>query len=148
IESAAVGKMIGDYIRILLFSYYARALPWTVGAIKEAIDPFTGCFVSEIPLTIVYLRFSLKAASMFGKHENNQALEFLKMGGKRLSDIIGYLNDDPNPLIQQYEKEKSGWDLYYDILDTAEKGIAQYDNFLLELREKALKLALRCKVDF
>lgn len=148
IESAAVGKMIGDYIRILLFSYYARALPWSVEEIKEAVNPFTGCFVSEIPLTIVYLRFSLKAASMFGKHENNQALEFLKMGGKRLSDIIGYLNDDPNPLIKQYEKEKSGWNLYYDILDTAEKGIAQNDNFLLELRKKAQKLALRCKVDF
>ena len=55
IEGAKPGKYVGDLIRILFFSYYARALPWPVAQIKKTIDPFTGCFRFK---TSVYRRIS------------------------------------------------------------------------------------------
>ncbi|MFH1082877.1 MAG: hypothetical protein V1751_05755, partial [Pseudomonadota bacterium] len=61
IESAHIGKLIGDYARILLFSQYAGVLSWPVKRIKELLDPFTGCFISHIPITVVYLRLALRA---------------------------------------------------------------------------------------
>ena len=67
IRSARIGKLVGDYIRILMFSCYARVLPWSVKKTKDLIDPFTGCFVSYMPFTVVSLRFALKIASFLKK---------------------------------------------------------------------------------
>ncbi|MCK5075251.1 MAG: hypothetical protein KAR38_02695, partial [Calditrichia bacterium] len=44
IKSAQTGKIIGDYIRILMFSSYAEILTENINEIKKHIDPFTGCF--------------------------------------------------------------------------------------------------------
>jgi len=42
IKTAYIGKVVGDYARILWFTYYARALPWDVKKTKDIIDPFAG----------------------------------------------------------------------------------------------------------
>jgi hypothetical protein len=149
IQKAATGKLIGDYIRILLFSFYSRALPWTLDKIKKEVDPFTGCFISKIPLTIVYLRFALKTASLFAEDsvdKRDQGKEFMKSGIKRLGETISYLNQDPNPFVDLYKNEKSGWDMFYDILDTAESALANGDTFIGELREKASSIIKSCKI--
>lgn len=151
IKAAATGKLIGDYIRTLMFSYYAEALPWPVDEIKDAIDPFTGCFVSKIPLTVVYLRFSLKLALVLdqGSREKNcEGLELGLSGIRRLHETIRKLSADPNPLIAQFKKEKDGWDLFYDILDKLEAGIKEGDPFALELREKAKAIIDNCRINF
>jgi hypothetical protein len=151
IKMAATGKLIGDYIRILMFSYYVRALPWNFNDIKDAIDPFTGCFVSRIPLTIVYLRFALKAATFFtedDRQKNQQGLEFLKIGVRRLHETIQFLNKDTNPLIDQLRDEREGWSLFYHILDNVEKGLKTDDAFYLTLKEKAEDLINDCKINF
>ncbi len=151
IKMAATGKLISDYIRILMFSYYVRALPWNFDDIKDTIDPFTGCFVSRIPLTIVYLRFALKAATFFtedDKQKNQQGLDFIQNGIARLHQTIEYLTRVPNPLISQFQKEKHGWDLYYDLLDRAEAGIRGNDKGAVEIKQRALSLIQSCKVNF
>ena len=151
IKMAATGKLISDYIRILMFSYYVRALPWNFDEIKDTIDPFTGCFVSRIPLTIVYLRFSLKAATFFtedDRQKNQQGLEFLKIGVKRLHETINFLNKDTNPLIDQVRDEREGWSLFYQILDNVEKGLKTDDAFYPALKEKAEDLINGCKINF
>jgi hypothetical protein len=151
IKTAAIGKLIGDYIRILLFSYYCRALPWSFEDIKETIDPFTGCFASKIPLTVVYLRFALKTASFFNEKKSGKDLkghEFMSAGCRRLHDTIEKLNRGPNPLIEQYRKEKEGWDVFYDILDIVEKKINDDDPFALGLREKALSIMEERRIVF
>ncbi len=150
-KMAATGKLIGDYIRILMFSYYVRALPWNFDDIKDTINPFTGCFVSKIPLTIVYLRFALKAATFFtedDKKKNQQGVEFLKIGVRRLHKTIQFLNKDTNPLIDQFQKEKHGWDIYYNLLDSAETGIRDNDKRAVEIKQRALSLIQSCKVNF
>ncbi|MCK5286376.1 MAG: hypothetical protein KAJ59_01055 [Thermodesulfovibrionia bacterium] len=149
IKRAAMGKIIGDYIRILLFSYYTDALPWSFEDIKNAIDPFTGCFVSRIPLTVVYLSLALKTASFFnGKtgEKNKQGFEFVQMGTRRLHETIQKLVRKPNPLIEHFLREKQGWNLYYDILDTIERDLKKGDAFAIALQEKAQSLVKGCKI--
>ena len=151
IKIAATGKLVGDYIRILLFSYYVNALPWSFEDIKDIIDPFTGCFVSKIPLTVVYLRFALKAASFFAENtrEKHQlGFEFLQIGRKRLHETIKTLVNKPNPLIEQLRIEKQGWSLFYDILGIVERNIKKGDAPALELQKKAKSLVKACKISF
>lgn len=151
IKTAATGKLIGDYIRTLMFSYYAEALPWPIDAIKDAIDPFTGCFVSKIPLTVVYLRFSLKLAFLLNqgtKEKDREGLEFALSGVRRLHETIQKLTADTNPLIDQFNNEKKGWDLFYDALDNTETGINKGDQFTLELKKKASAIIDNCRINF
>ncbi len=150
IKMAATGKLIGDYLRILLFSYYSRALPWSLEEIKNVIDPFTGCFVSKIPITVVYLRFALKLSSFFvedTKEENQQGFEFLQIGIRRLYEAIQRLTKEPNPLMEEFKKEKEGWGLFYDILEIAEREIKKADTFAVELQKRAKSLINDCKIN-
>jgi hypothetical protein len=146
IETAAAGKRIGDYSRILLFSQYADALPWSVDQIKALMDPFTGCFISNIPLTVVYLRLALKAASLFEQGKESSARELLEMGARRLGKIVRVWEDQPNRLRTIYMREKKGWDMFYDILDSVEEGLASGDPFAVELRNRAQRVVGACRV--
>lgn len=139
-ETARPGKTLGDYVRTMLFSDYARALPWAVGRIKDAVDPFTGCFISGIPITIAYLRFALKTAHLFATEKPDAALRFFNEGIKRLSGIMELQGLAKNPLSEVYETEKRGWDLYYDVMEIVEKKISSGDPFAIELADKARKL--------
>merc|ERR1712232_1123569 len=56
-EAARIGKMVGDYERILLFSEFTKVCSKDFKATKELVDPFTGCFCVPIPFTTAYLRF-------------------------------------------------------------------------------------------
>ncbi len=151
IKMAAAGKIIGDYIRTLMFSYYVKALPWPLEDIKNATDPFTGCFVSRIPLTVVYLRFALRLASFFAdnsKENNLQGFEFFRMGVKRLNETIQQLTSKPNPLLEQFNKEKNGWSIYYELLNKAEDGIKKKHPASLEIQKKARALVENCRINF
>ncbi len=144
--SAHTGKLIGDYARILLFSYYARGLPWSVGRIKHAVDPYTGCFISNIPFTVVYLRLALRAAFLYEDGKHKEGFDLLQMGPARLNDIIEDLVKTQNPLRKRYLSEKRAWDVYYDILDKVEEGLNDGDPFALDLKQKAKKLIEGCKM--
>jgi hypothetical protein len=149
IKTAYMGKVVGDYARILWFTYYARALPWDVERIKSLIDPFTGCFVSSIPFTVVFLRLAFKAAAFFASNEPEgyqKGFELLGMGSQRLRNIVKTVNKDPNPLVEKYLQEKRGWDMYYDILEHLEKGLREGESFALELQQKAKTLVKDCTI--
>jgi hypothetical protein len=149
LEAAQIGKTIGDYTRILLYSFYARALPYGVDHIKEQVDPFTGCFISHIPFTGVYLRFALKTASFFNhskKGEQQKGLEFLKHGSKRLNVLINQLSEDFESISKQYQQERKAWDLFYTILDMAEQKLKKGDFFTQEIQKKSFALLEKCKI--
>lgn len=137
IATARVGKLIGDYIRILYFTAYAGVLSKNTGRFKEVIDPFTGCFISRIPATVVYLRFAFKALSFFLSHQQDQGLEFVREGAERITKALGFVDEGKGRLRQIYEKERFGWDLYYDILLSLERALESRDVFAKGLREKA-----------
>jgi hypothetical protein len=136
-ESASVGKLVGDYLRILHFSAYADALTDDVAALKDIIDPFTGCFVSFIPATVVYLRFAFKAASFFGQGDDVQGNQFIRNGAVRIGRAIDFIRRPKNLLRQAYENERLGWDLFYDTLSAVEDAIRNQDDFALKLQARA-----------
>ena len=96
----------------------------------------------------MYLRFTLKAASLFAVGKEEQGLEFLQNGSRRLHRAMQELAREPNRLVGQFRKERGGWNLFYDILDMAEKGMARDDSMALDLQEKARSVMEACKVNF
>lgn len=151
IEAAKTGKMIGDYIRILFYSYYANGLPWELKNVKNEIDPFTGCFVSRIPLTVVYLRFVLKSIEFFHSEEmvhEGKGEEFIIMGAKRLNDIIDEIHGDENYILNIYENEKKGWNTYYDIIKAMKNLIKEKDEDSLIIQNKAKDIIKNCMINF
>jgi len=148
IQSAYISKIVGDYIRMLYFSAYAKALTNDVAKLKDTIDPFTGCFISKIPTSITYLRFGLKAASFFASGEEEHGLEFIKIGAKRITNALDFIHGENSMLKQHYEKEQNSWNLYYDTLSAVEDALRNNDSFALELRKKAESIIYQCYVNF
>ncbi len=136
IRKAQAGKIIGDYVRTLLFSEYARNLPWPVDTIKEQIDPFTGCFVSAIPRTVIMLRFALKYFDLSSDGEEELATEFFRLGVRRLSKLFKDFPAENNRFKGIYEGERRAWDCFYDTLQMAEEGVKNGDSFVLEAGQK------------
>jgi len=150
IEAAETGKIIGDYIRILLFSHYANMLPWSVNRIKSELDPFTGCFISKIPYTIVYLRYILLISFLFNtenEKNKNKAIELIKEGTPRLLKLIKDLNSENNIYYQKYLNESKAWNIFYDVLDIAESRLNDNDKWMMEIKSKANKIVQNAKIN-
>jgi hypothetical protein len=147
-KSASLGKIIGDYLRILFFSAYANALVDDVAELKETLDPFTGCFISRIPITVTFLRFALKTASFFSEGEEMQGAEFIRQGSRRIADAVDFVDGKHSTLTRVLKKERLGWDLYYDTLSAIEEGLTREEEFALALREKAQGIIEGCFIRF
>jgi hypothetical protein len=146
IQSAHIGKLLGDYVRILFFSAYGSILDDDISRLKDNFDPFTGCFISKIPATVVYLRFALKAASFFSEGQDEQGLEFISHGAKRIATALEFVQGEDSPLKHQYVTERRGWDLYYDTLSAFENALSENDDFALDLQHKAKLIIGECSV--
>ena len=140
IQAAQVGKLIGDYVRILYYSAYAQALDKDLHQFKERVDPFTGSFISYIPITLTLLRFALKAEALFSSGDSQLGRKFVSMGTQRIDQALNFAFIDQGKLEQQYQQERQGWALYYDTLSALEKGLQDGDSFALEIRRKAQDL--------
>ena len=148
IKAASFGSTIGDYIRILFFSKYAEVVTrGEIEKIKTFIDPFTGCFVSKIPVTIVYIRYALKALEIFRNRNSRDGEVFLRQGRKRIQAAVNFTEGDDSQLSKQLNAEKAGWDYYYDILDSFEKALKESSVRAAELQEKAVGLLANCRVN-
>jgi hypothetical protein len=143
-RAGRVGKLVGDYVRIVHISQFAKVLCGDLTKVKDAVDPFTGCFISPIPITLTYLRFGLKAASFFASGEEEEGFEFIQMGSHRLANAFRFVCGENSRLKQQYEKERMGWDLYYETLSAMESALSQRRHFSLELHKKAQGIVSRC----
>ena len=132
--AAEIGKLVGDYTRILLFSAYSDMLHAENFRIKKWLDPFTGCFISKIPGTVVYLRFALKAISFFEAGKVDEGIDFIINGSQRISETLKFIEHD---FESQYRKERVGWDLYYDILEACKSALNAEDTFALNLKKRA-----------
>lgn len=147
IRSAYISKLIGDYIRILYFSFYARSLPVEIHELKDTLDPFTGCFISLVPISVVFLRFAFKAASFFAEGRGDEGHEFLETGVHRIMGAMEFVRGPDSRLKKQHEMERRGWNLYYDILEAVEKGLKRRDPFALDLKKKAMDMVLQCLIN-
>jgi hypothetical protein len=120
LKSAELGKIAGDYIRMLYFSEYASVLSDDAEHLKAILNPFTGCFISKIPLTVVMYRQVLKAAEFFANGEPDKARKFLFQNVSRLDHAIDFIRGKNSKLKEQVKTEREGWERFYDILDRVE----------------------------
>jgi hypothetical protein len=146
IQAARMGQLVGDYVRLIYFSAYARMLEPDVSRIKAVIDPFTGGFVSRIPTTVAYLRFALKAGSLYAAGKEDQGMEFVALGARRLPRALEFVRGEDSPMRRSYERERRGWDLYFDTLAAAEAALERGDEFAQQLRARAAGLVESCRV--
>jgi hypothetical protein len=140
-EAARIGKMVGDYERILLFSEYGKfcAEPnSSFEAVMDLVNPFTGCFVSAIPKTVMYLRFALKALGFVAAGVPKDAVDFTMVGAPRVAECITFTDasDGPSKMAVQWKKEQATWDVFYDALEAA-KGDAAIGAAAKEIFAKA-----------
>ena len=146
IEAARIGTWIGDYERLLLFSELARALSEDLGEVKAVADPFTGGFISPMPVTVMFLRLALKAAALSGKGDAREAEDLLAMAAERLSGTLAFVEGDPSELAERLRVERAGWDLFYDTLDELERRLAEGDEQAEELADRARRVVAACAV--
>ena len=137
ISSAAPGKLIGDYIRILVFSEYANCHEWTIEEIKKQMDPFSGGFISFTPLLTVYVRFALKLISLSKNEDANFADGFAHQGVQRLDKWIRQFHSGENVMQKKYKREQQGWNLYYDILDRTGQELSKKNKLAMECQKQA-----------
>jgi hypothetical protein len=147
ITMAEVGKQIGDYLRILMFSAYAEALPQPVSATKEMTDPFTGCFISRLPITVSVLRFALKVAMLFNDGKPETACEFMRVGIPQLREGLRFTGGGPSPLQQKLRRERHGWQLFYDALEAIEQALQEEEAWALELQKTARRIVAECRIN-
>ena len=146
IESAEIGRTVGDYVRMLYLTAYTDVLSVGKTELKEILDPFTGCFISIIPATVALLRFSLKVASLFGENQMEKGLELVTIGAQQISKAFEFIEGENSALKRQYDNERRGWDVYYDTLDAVEQALKNKDPFALELQQKAKAIVRGCAV--
>lgn len=119
IEAAKHGRFIGDLTRTLVYSWYAEALPWGIEKAKQQLDPFTGCFATTRPVTVVFLRLVLYCAAMLAVDSDaeSEVAEVLRLAERKLTPLL----DDPGRIDRDYRRQREGWGLFYDALDRASR---------------------------
>lgn len=147
ISKAKVGKQIGDYVRILMFSAYAQALAPDISQIKAIIDPFTGCFASRLPINVTLLRFALRVATLFHTGQTEEAIEFIQTGVPQLDSTLDFVQGKPSPLETTYQREAEGWRLFYQALTAVEKAQQAGADWVLPIQAAAQKIVAECRVN-
>ena len=131
---------------MLYLTAYAGVVSADKTDLKKILDPFTGCFISKIPATVTLLRFSLKAAALFGENQMEKGLELVTIGVQQISKAFEFVRGENSALKRQYDNERRGWDVYYDTLDAVEQALENKDPFALELQQKAKAIVRECAV--
>lgn len=144
VHSSRISKIIGDDLRILIFSAYARVLADPPDSLKQVLDPFTGGFISRIPQTVVHLRSALRADSFFQAGHNKDGFRLVREGTKRIASTLAFVEGDPSDLKRSYVQERRGWDIFYDVLSALEHGFARGEGAALKLRGRARRIVREC----
>jgi hypothetical protein len=146
IEAAQVGKLVGDDVRILTFSAYAAAIAGrqhgtgaTVDSIKALMDPFTGGFISDLPITTVLLRFALRVIEAYERGEAELGRSYAEIGARRLSQALGSAAEQER-FDARIAAERAQWASLYDTLDAVELALNAQDPDALELQRHARRL--------
>jgi hypothetical protein len=121
VRVARAGKAVGDILRILQFSAFARALG-DVDALKKRFDPFTGCFISRIPRAVALLRFAIETLGEFHDAGPDAGARFVAEGAARLRDELSFTDASSGRLGRRLARERRGWAAFYEALTALESG--------------------------
>ncbi|MGL1893350.1 MAG: hypothetical protein OCD02_17065 [Spirochaetaceae bacterium] len=115
IEKSKISRLVGDFERIFIFSFYANML-YNFDYIKKELGPFTSCFISKTPYTLVYFR-AIIGFETLSKNSTSEKEEYIKNLVKRLKDVMEKLDD--NYYTTRFNTEKEIWKDYYNYLNDA-----------------------------
>ncbi|MFW5879244.1 MAG: hypothetical protein ACOCUV_00310 [bacterium] len=135
IKKAKVGKDIGDSLRILIFSAYAKFLDPNLDHLKQLLFPFTGCFITKYPLLLSLLRLFERAQAF---KDNETRCEFLKLGLERIEYTLNFIQHEMQLTL---EKEKNEYDVFYTLLSHWEN-----EPHVNSHRKVACEVIERCKL--
>jgi hypothetical protein len=108
--SSEVDTAVGDYVRTILFTGYARAL----GSVDTSwLAPFTGSYISNAPMAATSIRLMLDVIDRSQHGDETAASELLSLGMRRIAAAYGLALAPGNTLGHQIEQERLGWDRYY-----------------------------------
>jgi hypothetical protein len=148
IAAAHVGKLVGDDLRILVFSAYARAAAGPgadPSAICELLDPFTGAFVSDMPVSLAHVRLAMRALRMFGADDPAAGRAYAIDGTRRLAETMRSTADAPG-VAARLAMERAAWHAFYDAIDALEAGIAAGDRAAEAARARAVAIIDGCRI--
>lgn len=92
------------------------------------------------PVAVSCLRLAVQAAALFcdgSPTAKNDGEKLVGGGSERLREVLA---DPGGTDMSRYLDDKDEWDLFYDILDALEKGIAEGGYFAGALKDQALEL--------
>lgn len=147
IAKAGAGGQIGDMLRILMFSTYAEALPSGINGVKNLTDPFTGCFISRLPVTVTLSRFAIKVAALFNEENPQEAIEFMRTGIPQLQEGLDFTQGHPSPLVEAYERERQGWQLFYQALMEVEQALQAGEAWAFAVQKAARQVVSECRIN-
>jgi hypothetical protein len=75
-----------------------------------------------------------------------KGLGLVNIGAQQISKAFKFIQGDNSTLKRQYESERHGWNVYYDILDAVEQALKNKDPFALGLQQKAQIMIQKCAV--
>lgn len=140
------GPLAPDHVRILLFSELAGAITDDREGLKAVADPFTGCFISRIPVTGASLRLALRAAAAFARGDEAEGSGLVTLGAEQLARALAFTAGSPSELAERYRRERAGWDLSYETPDALEARLRAGDPEAADLASRARRLVSGCAV--
>ena len=122
-RAAVAGKLVGDLERIVLFSLYGATFPDGVGTAQRDLAPFTGSFVTPLPVSTALLTLALHVVSLAAQETAKRSVapeKPLRVADKRLLPLLERTSREPDWMAKKIEAERAAWEAFYDALDWLE----------------------------
>ena len=145
IKAGKAGSYVGDLVRIFIFSKYASFLPGGRSSVKDIVDPFTGCFITDLPATLSLLRLAFRLLTADGGSTDERS-ELLELAGSRLGPWILDEKRNTDSLKETFKAERIAWDAYYRALDVLEDHLAKGRDAALKASADFRNLLENCRI--
>ena len=125
-----------------------KLLTGGIDKVKEETDPFTGSFISRTPAALVLFRLLMHISDELNKNraeaEKYEYIEKLVSSASVRLAAAFKLFKDREKLKAEFETEKKGWKLYYDIIDFIEAEISAESDFAEKIKKEAGEIFEKC----
>ncbi|MCP3976915.1 MAG: hypothetical protein GY720_20705 [bacterium] len=135
IDAAAVDKLIGDHERILMFSAYTRLIDPGRSWLETRLAPFTGAYVSRMPVTLAYLHLALTTLS-WAAAGRAEAGRLFADGVRRLDAARRFVSLNGR-FAEEIEADRQGWKDFHDALDHLDAALVAGKPWANIARQKA-----------
>jgi hypothetical protein len=130
---------------MFVFSAYAGFLPGGAQAIKDDVDPFTGCFISKLPATLAMLRLTLHLMTLDGG-STEERTAMMSLAGRRLAPWLENPEKMSRDLEETWKREQRAWNAFYDALNGLEASMTRNEESAVRAREGFENLAAGCRI--